>query len=218
MKVLTQLEAGQRLARGVSLALEETPLVIVITLGGAAVGAEVARLLGAPLDVLTVVRLEVPGRMHSTFGAVADGTVVLMPERVRDLALPDDYVGSLTDLARDEVDRITHARRGREPAVPLSQRSVALVDDGSADLTLAVGAATALRRAGVHRLVFAAPEAGPELVRAMERLADELVLLELPGAGALVRDPSFTQTTEFDVHDLVSRNRRESGRVPAPAM
>lgn len=216
MKVLSQLEAGRRLARGVSLVVKDTPIVIAITPGGAAVGAEVADILTAPLDVLTVVRLEVPGRMHSTFGAVADGTVVLMPEQVRELDLPADYVDALAELARSDVDRITHFRRGQEPAVPLHHRTVVLVDDGSADATLAVGAATALRRAGVGRLVFAAPYAGPELTRALAGLADQLVVLEEFGATQ-VRDPSFSQTTEFDIHDLVCRNRKSSASLAAPA-
>lgn len=218
MKVLSQVEAGQRLARGVCLAVKETPLVIAFTPGGAAVGAELAGNLAAPLDMLTVVRLEVPGRMHSTFGAVADGAVVLMPERVADLGLPRDYVDSLAELARCDVERITNARRGAEPAIPLAQRTVVLVDDGSAETTLVLSAATALRRAGVSRLVFASPQAQPDLVRALDPIADQLVLLEEPGIITQVRDPSFIQTTEWDIHDLVCRNRKSIPRIPVPTI
>lgn len=215
MKVMSQCEAGQRLARGIALAAREVPLVVAITPGGAAVGAEVATSLGAELDVFTVVRLEVPGRMHSTFGAVADGAVVLLPDRVRELDLPQDYVDALAALARSDVERITHARRGREPAIPLAGRTVALVEDGSADATLMVGALTALRRAGVKRLIVASPEVGPDLRDVLAQVADDQVVLERIAAGTQVRDPSFSHTTEHDILDLVRRNRHSSASIPA---
>jgi putative phosphoribosyl transferase len=217
MKVLSQVEAGQRLARGVAQVLKDTPIIIAITPGGAAVGAEMADVLAAPLDVLTVVRLEVPGRMHSTFGAVADGTVVLIPDQVRELGLPADYVDALAALARNDANRITQVRRGMELPVPLDHQTVVLVDDGSADATLAVSASTALRRAGVGRLIFAAPQAGAELARGLQGLADELVLLEESGRSTQVRDPSFSHTTEFDVHALVCRNRKSTASLAVPA-
>lgn len=215
MKVLSQQEAGQRLARGVWCAAHETPVIIAITPGGACVGASVASALGAPLDVLTVVRLEVPGRMHSTFGAVADGAVVLLPEKTQEQNLPRDYVDALVELARGDVERITQARRGGEPALALGGRIVALTDDGSADATLLMGAATALRRAGVKRLIVAVPELAPGLADQLAQVADEQVSLDRPGAGTQVRDPSFVHTTEHDILDLVRRNRHASGRVPA---
>ncbi len=218
MKVLSQLEAGQCLATRLAPLVRDTPLVIAITPGGAAVGAELAAALTAPLDILTVLRLEVPGRSHSTFGAVADGAVVLTPERVRDLGLPSDYVDFLVAQARSEAERVTHARRGSEAPMPLAGRTVILVDDGSTEATLAIGAATALRRAGVARLIFAAPQVGPELARALETLTDTEVLLEEPGFGTQVRDPRFSHTTEFDIHALVSRNRKSTPSLPVASI
>ncbi len=215
MKVMSQSEAGQRLARGIALAAREVPLVLAITPGGAAVSAEVAASLGAELDVLTVVRLEVPGRMHSTFGAVADGAVFLQPDRVRELDLPGDYVDSLASLARTDVERITSARRGHESAIPLAGRTIALVDDGSADATLMMGAVTALRRSGVKRIIVASPEVALELGDFLARAADEQVVLDRIGAGTQVRDPSFSHTTEHDILDLVRRNR-QSGASARP--
>jgi putative phosphoribosyl transferase len=217
MKVLSQIDAGRRLAQGVSLLVSGDLLVIAITPGGASVGAELARQLAAPLDIMTVMRLEVPGRPHSTFGAVGDGSTVLQPERIRELGLPEDYVAATTHLARAEVDRMTHLRRGAEPALPVQGRTVVLVDDGSSEAMLMVSAVIALRRALVARLVVAAPIIHAELDHALEGMAVERVRLESSDSTTQVRDPSFTQTTEFDIHDLVSQNRKSMPAVRIPA-
>jgi predicted phosphoribosyltransferase len=156
---------------------------------------------------MAVSRLEVPGRRRSVFGAVADRAAVVLPERIRQLDLPSDYVYSLIQVARAEVERVTAIRRGSASAIPLEDRPVVLVDDGSADTILLVGALTALRRAGARYLVFAAPFAGVDLYQALHGLVDERVLLNEPGSPTQVMDPSFSQTTERDVPEFVRHNR-----------
>lgn len=217
MVVLSQEDAGRRLARGLALVVRETPLVLALSPGGASVAGEIARVLCAPLDIIATTRLDVPGRARSTFGAVADGAIVLLHDRIRTLGLPRDYVDGLIELARAEVDRVAAAWRGRESALPLKGRTVVLADDGAADPVLVVGAATALRQAGVAKLFLATPTASAELCQALHGLIDERIMLYEPEgtAATQVRDPSFAQTTEFDVHALVRRSR-ENAVVPAP--
>jgi predicted phosphoribosyltransferase len=217
MVVLSQEEAGRRLARGLALAVRETPLVLALSPGGARVAGEIARVLGAPLDIIAATRLEVPGRPRSTFGAVADGAIVLLHDRIRTLGLPQDYVDGLIELARAEVDRVAASWRGHESALPLKNRTVILVDDGATDAVLVVGAATALRQSGIARLFFATPTASAELCQALRGVVDERIMLYEPEgpAATQVRDPSFAHTTEFDVHALVRRSR-ENAVVPTP--
>jgi putative phosphoribosyl transferase len=217
MVILSQEEAGRRLARGLALVFREAPVVVALSAGGAKVAGEIAHVLGSPLDIIAVTRLEVPGRPRSTFGAVADGAIVLLHERIRALALPQDYVDSLIEMARVEVARVAAAWRGEEQPIPLKGRGVVLADDGRTDAVLVVGAATALRRAGVARLVFATPTACGELCQALEGLVDERILLYEPEgpAATQVQDPSFAHTTEFDVHALVRRSR-ENRVIRAP--
>ncbi len=215
MVVLSQEEAGRRLAEGVSLVVREIPLVLALSPGGARVAGEIARVLGAPLDIIATTRLEVPGRPRSTFGAVADGATVLLEDRIRTLGLPRDYVDGLIELARLEVDRVAAAWRGNEKALPLKDRAVVLVDDGASEAVLVVGAATALRQFGVARLFFATPTASADLCQALRGVVDERIMLYEPEChDTQVRDPSFAHTTEFDVHALVRRSR-ENRVVPA---
>ena len=102
-----RIDAGRRLAEKLA-AYADRPDVLVLALprGGVPVGGEVARALGAPLDVFLVRKLGVPGYEELAMGAVATGDVrVLNDEIVRGLG-----------ISEDEIDRqqfcILHGQRG----------------------------------------------------------------------------------------------------------
>ncbi|HSB54692.1 MAG TPA: hypothetical protein VLD58_10060 [Gemmatimonadales bacterium] len=209
MVLLTRAEVGRRLAQGLGAMLTEEPVVLALTPGGVCVASEVASELHAPLDVLAAHRLDVPGRPRSTFGAVADGHVLLLEDRIRELQLPADYVAGLVNRVRREVEHEAATLRNGQPAVPLVHRVVVLVDDGSSEAVQVASAVTALRRAGAEQVIFAAPTASAELWRALVGLCDQrLVLFEPAGqVKTVVCDPEFAHTTHYDVRAMVRRSR-----------
>jgi len=211
MIVVTQEEAGRRLAQGLGALVREPPVVLALTPGAARVGGEIARDLGGTLDVMAVCRLQVPGRDRSTFGAVADGATLLLHDRIAALELPRQYVDLLVELARREVDRRTRLWRGGAAAVPLAGRTVVLADDGCSDPTSVVGAASAIREQGARHVVFAAPTACPETCRGLTGLVDDrLVLFGAEDANqTVVCNPCFAQTTRDDVPAILRRSRPE---------
>lgn len=212
MVTLTRIEAGRRLAQGLEPFVTDAQLAVVaLSAGGMRVAAEIARQFEAPLDIITACRLEVPGRLHSAFGAVADGSTLTLPDRVSALGLPEDYVAGLVERTRREIEWEASAWRGGAPAVDVTGCTVVLADDGLAEAVLVAAAAQALRAAGAGRVIFVAPSAGGDLCRALERLVDGRVLLVEPGAPVAacpcLRDPTFAQTTRLDVHQMVRRSR-----------
>src|SRR5262245_26396638 len=76
-------EAGAALADAVlaaGLDLGRTPIVTALPRGGVPVAAAVARALRAPLDVIVVRKLGVPGQPELAMGAIGEGGVrVLEP-------------------------------------------------------------------------------------------------------------------------------------------
>jgi len=210
MVILTRIEAGRRLAEGLEPIVTDASLVVVaLSAGGMRVAAEIARRFEAPLDIITACRLEVPGRPHSAFGAVADGSALTLPDRVSALGLPEDYITGLVDRTRREIEWEASAWRGGAPPVDVTGCMVVLADDGLGEAVLVAAAAQALRAAGAAQVIFVAPSAAPELCLALERLVDGRVLLYEPGASAAacLRDPTFAQTTRLDVHHMVRRSR-----------
>src|SRR5207245_11342055 len=84
-------EAGRLLAAKLA-AYANRPDVIVLALprGGVPVAYEVARALGAPLDVFVVRKLGVPGYEELAMGAVATGGARVLNEQVvKGLGIPE---------------------------------------------------------------------------------------------------------------------------------
>src|SRR5947208_14713220 len=100
-------EAGRVLAEKLK-PLAGNPNVVVLALprGGVPVAYEVARRLGAPLDVFVVRKLGVPGHEELAMGAVATGGVrVLNDQLVEQLGIPDQMIDAVAARERQELAR-----------------------------------------------------------------------------------------------------------------
>ncbi|MDB6088609.1 MAG: putative phosphoribosyl transferase, partial [Gammaproteobacteria bacterium] len=125
-------EAGRLLAKELA-AFANRPDVIVLALprGGVPVGFEVARALGAPLDLFLVRKLGVPGYEELAMGAVASGGLrVLNDKVVKTLRIPDHVIESVVAKEEKELARRERLYRGGRPLPDLTGRTVILVDDG----------------------------------------------------------------------------------------
>src|SRR5438270_276234 len=99
-------EAGRYLAKKVA-GYAGRPDVIVLALprGGVPVAYEVARALGAPLDVFLVRKLGVPGHEELAMGAIASGGIILLNEDVvRLLRISSDLINDVASIERVELE------------------------------------------------------------------------------------------------------------------
>ena len=214
---LTRADAGRRLALGLGPMIEGIPVVVALSPGGMRVASEIARAYGAPLDVRVCLRLEVPGRPNSTFGAVADGEMVIVPDGVRRLDLPKEYVKALVGIAQREANQIAAAWRNGAPGLDLAGQDVVLVDDGLSDAVMVAAAAHSVRAAHARRLVYVAPVATPELWAALSDYCDDRLLLYPveSATSAMISDPHFEQATGVDVGKMIRESRQAGGRTVA---
>jgi len=202
-------EAGRRLAAKLR-AYANRPDVLVLALprGGAPVAYEVAQALHAPLDVFLVRKLGLPGHEELAMGAIASGgTRVLNAEVVSQLNISEEVIEAVAAEEQQELTRRERAYRGERPAPNVHDRTVILVDDGLATGSTMRAAVAALRRQNPARIIVAVPVGSPETCAELEREADDVVCAAMPepfyAVGLWYDD--FTQTTDEEVHDLLSR-------------
>ena len=89
-------DAGRALAAALrQYANRNDVLVLALPRGGVPVAYEVARELGAPLDIFLVRKLGVPGHEEYAMGAIAEGgAIVLDRDLIQQLGIPPRAVES----------------------------------------------------------------------------------------------------------------------------
>lgn len=207
-------EAGRLLATKLT-AYVNRPDVLVLALprGGVPVAYEVARALGAPLDIFLVRKLGIPGYEELAMGAIATGGVrVLNDQVVGDLRIPDYVVDEVAASEQRELMRRARLYRGDRPAPDVRGRTVILVDDGLATGATMMAAVKALRQQQPARIIVAVPTASPEICQQLKAEVDDVICAITPepfhAVGLWYED--FSQTTDEEVRDLLARSAAAS--------
>ena len=202
-------EAGQRLARRLEqYAGREDLLVLALPRGGVPVAYEIARSLRAPLDVLVVRKLGVPGHEELAMGAIAGGGIRILHDGViHVVGLPSAVVDQVTHDEERELLRREEVYRGSRPALPVEDHVIILVDDGLATGSTMRAAIAAIRRRRPASIVVAVPVASPEICEELRNEADEVYCDMTPavffGVGQWYED--FSQTTDEEVRSLLEQ-------------
>ncbi len=200
-------EAGQLLAEKlVAYANRRDVIVLALPRGGVPVAAEVARRLDAPLDLVVVRKLGLPGEKELAMGAIATGGVrVLNREVVDSLRVPDKVIDTVTAQEQRELERRERTYRDDRPPPVVKNRTVILVDDGIATGSTMFAAIAAVRNRGAGCIVVATPTISRGTYEEMREVADEVVAVIVPdafnGVGQWYAD--FSQTTDDEVRRLL---------------
>ncbi len=198
-------DAGQRLAGELAGKQYRAPVVLALPRGGVPVAAEIARRLGAPLDILMVRKLGAPSQPELAMGAVARTAetteTVLNDDVIRLLGIDDAEVARVkeNELAVIAAREARYLQGRQRPGV--MGRTAVVVDDGVATGATTRAALHAARASGPRWLVLAVPVAPPETLAGLREDADEVVCLEQPGdlgaIGFFYED--FTQVSDEEV-------------------
>jgi predicted phosphoribosyltransferase len=151
-------DAGRRLTAMLRPLAAADVVVLGLPRGGVPVAYEVAKGIGAPLDVLLVRKLGAPHHRELAMGAIGeDGVRVLNDGLLYRLGVRAAFVAEVERRERAELKRRASCYRGDRPAVPLAGKVALVVDDGIATGATARAACAVVAQRGADRVVLATP-------------------------------------------------------------
>jgi putative phosphoribosyl transferase len=205
-------EAGIELARAVAKRKLRAPMLVLgLPRGGVPVAYEVAKALRAPLDVMIVRKIGMPGQPELAIGAIASGNVIVR-ERHTLSYLADRGVifEQLVERERAEVERRERSYRAGLPPLDLKGQNAILVDDGLATGSTMLAAVRASRQAGAASVVVAAPVASREAHALVSAEADDVIILQTPEFLYAIGEwySRFDQLEDAEVHSLLEAARK----------
>ena len=210
-RFLDRRDAGRHLASALrAFAHRSDVLVLALPRGGVPVAREVADALEAPLDVLVVRKLGMPGHAELAMGAVASGDIrVFNRDVITRFGISQAAIDRVTAAERTEVARREQLYRGDAPPLDVTDRTVLLVDDGLATGATMSAAVAALRELHPARVIVAVPVAARDAMHLLRQTADDCVSVLVPealyGVGFWYDD--FAQTSDAEVRGLLASGR-----------
>jgi len=202
------VEAGRRLGE----ALRDRDiasaggLVLGIPRGGVVTAAEVARVLGLPLDVALARKVGAPGNPELAIGAVGpDGAAVIDADLARRVGASDEWLARAVEVEQREVEQRQRRFRDDRPPLDVAGRLAIVVDDGVATGSTAAAVGRWLAGAGAARRVLAVPVAPPQTAQRLGDAFDEVLVLASPQAFFAVGEfyADFRQVTDDEVRRLL---------------
>jgi putative phosphoribosyl transferase len=216
MAFVDRAEAGRILAADLGHLAGRTDVVVLgLPRGGVPVAHEVARALGAPLDVLLARKLGVPQQPELAMGAVGSGGVRVLNQAVVDaLAISPQAIDEVAARESAELARREQSYRAGRPPLDVAGRVAVVVDDGLATGATMRAAVTALRALGPRRIVVAVPVGARETLSELAGEADEVVCARMPRSFHAVGQwyDDFSQTTDDEIRALLARKEDDHGQ------
>ena len=203
-------DAGRQLAARLANYKGQEPVLLALPRGGVPVAAEVAAVLGAPIDLVLVRKIGVPSQPELAMGAIVDGDppMTVRNEAVIRLARVNERgFLAVRDKEYAELERRRRLYLGGRNRISVKDRVAIVIDDGIATGATARAALRAIRTRQPKKLILAVPVGPPDTIEAMREEADEVHCLEIyedfDAIGTFYDD--FRQITDREVIDILTR-------------
>ncbi len=198
-----RIDAGRQLAKVLKTYREQNDgIILALPRGGVVVGAEVARVLELPLDIVVPRKIGAPGNEEFAIGAIAEtGEGIFNDAAIATFGISKEYIAKTVTKERAEAERRMRVYRGNRPPLDLKGKIALLVDDGVATgLTMKAAIASARKR-DATRIVVAVPVGAPDSIDALKKIVDTVVCLHVPEFFSAVGQfyEEFAQTTDEEV-------------------
>ncbi len=199
-------DAGRQLAAAVKPYRSGSGVVYALPRGGVVLGAEVARALGLPLDLLLPRKIGHPDNPEYAIAAMTESGEMIVNEQVT-ANLDQRWFRDAVAAEQREAQRRRCLYLGNRTPIPVAGKTAIIIDDGIATgLTMEVAIRDA-RRLSPARLVVAVPVAPADTVKRLSALIDNFVVLDgsedfLSAVGSYY--DKFPQVSDEEVVQLLN--------------
>jgi len=212
-------QAGQLLAtRLKALGTRADVIILGLPRGGVPVACEIAKLLGAELDVFLVRKVGVPGYEELALGAIASGGIeIIDPDVAEEFGLNPAEIEGLIQTEQKELQRRETVFRGSRTMPDLRGRTVVLVDDGIATGSTMRAAIEGVKKLGAASLIVAAGVMPLSTSLRLGSEVDKVVCLHTPREFRAVGlfYEQFPQLSDADVCALLENAWQSGARKAA---
>jgi putative phosphoribosyl transferase len=202
-------DAGKKLAGALKEFIGKDVVVLGIPRGGVVVANEVAKALGAPLDIVVTRKIEAPGEPEYALGAVTqEGEVIMDRQAAESLGASPAYLDDQIRKKKEEVRERMERLRGDKPYPLLEGKIVVIVDDGIATGSSVSAAVMSVRRRKPKEVVVAVPVAPADAVEMLAEEGARVVCLETPGPFLAIGEfyGDFDQVEDSEVKRILNEN------------
>lgn len=194
--------AGQLLAEALRRFASDDVVVLALPRGGVVLGAEVARELEAPLDVVLVRKISHPSSPEYAIGAVVEDEPPVYNESEAAI-INDGWLTQAEASARQLIERRRKLYYSADlPPPDIAGKTVIIVDDGIATGLTMEAAVRAVRNKHPKQIIVAVPIASAESVAELEDLADEVVVLDKPESFLGAVGSHYTEFEQVDDEEV----------------
>jgi putative phosphoribosyl transferase len=204
-----RIEAGRKLGERLLIRAFWQPVILALPRGGVPVAEEVARILGAPLDVVIARKIGAPGHDEFGIGALSEDEVPHFDPRMTNYYdVTGAEIKAIVKAETEEIRRRIARYRGKRELPDLEGKTVILIDDGLATGVKATAAGAFLRKRHPKELILAAPVCPQHISSQVREAFDEIICLQSPRDFQAVGSwyENFRQVEDDEVTFILNRH------------
>lgn len=170
-----RVEAGKKLAELLKHINGKNAVVYALPRGGVVVGAEIAKAIGAPLDLIITRKIGHPDQPEYAIGAIAENGHSVFEKNVN-LSIDENYLAQEAQKQKLEAKRRRETYLGTRKPISSNRKIAILVDDGIATgLTMKAAIKELKIHSSPKKIIIAVPVASAEIVNKLENTGVQVI-------------------------------------------
>jgi predicted phosphoribosyltransferase len=177
-------------------------VVVAVPRGGVPIGLALADLLNISMEIVACKKIKHPAYGNKSIGSVSIDALVVK-EELRNI--PQDYIYHQVVLLQHTLRSKCEYYRGNNPVIPLSGKTVIVVDDMIQTGDTILACLKSIKRQNPERVIMTASISTPEGAQIVSNEVDEFISLQIEKGNQL--HGIFEPVTDEEVRVLLNAKK-----------